>query len=127
MTRDTILTGSAASIERVSDGGYREGVSGVPSRFAETLSFMTDEHHRVRNFAVRELPRTNGKPMEVGQIAADLEIPLPRALQIVQELEDHLFFLVRNKAGNISWAFPVTSELTPHRLTFHTGERIHGA
>jgi len=38
-----------------------------------------------------------------------------------------LFFLVRNPDGNVSWAFPVTTLITPHKLMFSTGENIFGA
>ena len=43
------------------------------------------------------------------------------------ELERRLFFLVRNRAGEVSWAFPVTAEVTPHQLTFPSGDRRYGA
>ena len=43
------------------------------------------------------------------------------------ELERRLFFLVRNRVGEVSWAFPVTAEVTPHQLTFPSGERRYGA
>ena len=46
---------------------------------------------------------------------------------ILADLERNLFFLVREPEGNVSWAFPVTTSETPHRLTFSTGEKIFGA
>jgi hypothetical protein len=46
---------------------------------------------------------------------------------ILEELERKLFFLVRNEQGAVAWAYPVTVEITPHRLDFNTGERIYGA
>jgi len=46
---------------------------------------------------------------------------------ILTDLEKNLFFLVRDPEGNVSWAFPVTTSETPHRLTFSTGEKIFGA
>ena len=49
------------------------------------------------------------------------------AAEIVADLEKNLFFLVRNQAGDVSWAFPVTSDATPHRLTFSTGEHTFAA
>ncbi len=48
-------------------------------------------------------------------------------VQLLDDLEKHLFFLVRNAAGNVSWAFPVSSDRTPHRLRLSTGERIFAA
>jgi len=52
---------------------------------------------------------------------------LPAVKTLLDELERNLFFLVRNGAGDVNWAFPVTSDRTPHRLRFDTGERIFGA
>ena len=88
---------------------------------------MTPEHHAVRNFAVREIPYEHGRPIKVDRLAATLGLPLPKVKAIVEDLERHLFFLVRNESGDISWAFPVTTDPTPHRLKFSTGERAHGA
>ena len=55
------------------------------------------------------------------------EISTPEYKNALAELERRLFFLVRNEEGAVSWAFPVTVDKTPHRLTFSTGERLHGA
>jgi hypothetical protein len=46
---------------------------------------------------------------------------------LLDDLERSLFFLVRDHRGNVSWAFPVSSDRTPHRLRFSTGERIFAA
>jgi len=87
---------------------------------------MTEEHHRVRYFVVRELPRV-GAPLQPEFIAEKLDLPLARVNAILDELEKNLVFLVRNGQGMVSWAFPVTVESTPHELTFGTGERLYGA
>ncbi|MGA3091082.1 MAG: hypothetical protein ABSD75_20940 [Terriglobales bacterium] len=109
------------------DAGLKAAMAKVPESFAARLAFMTPEHHLVRDFAVRELPYESGRPISVDRLAATLGLPTTRVQVIVEDLERNLFFLVRNEAGDISWAFPVTTEPTPHRLTFSTGERIHGA
>lgn len=124
---NTILVGARENINRVSDTGFKAALAKIPDQFSARLAFMTPEHHLVRNFVVRELPRENGRPIGVEWLAAKLGLPLPKVRAIVEELERHLFFLVRNEAGEISWAFPVTTEPTPHRLTFSTGERAYGA
>jgi hypothetical protein len=87
---------------------------------------MSNEHHRVRNHAVAQIAR-RGEPLPPSRIADELELPLARVAAIVEELERNLFFLVRNSDGNVSWAFPVTAEPTPHELVFSTGERLFGA
>jgi len=50
-----------------------------------------------------------------------------KVIAILDDLERNLFFLVRDSRGNVSWAFPVTAEITHHQLTFNTGERPHAA
>jgi hypothetical protein len=124
---NTLLVGSGGAITRVPDTGLKAALAKLPEQFKARLAFMTPEHHQVRNFAVRELPYENGRPIKVNRLAATLGLPIARVHTIVENLEHHLFFLVRNKAGEISWAFPVTTERTPHRLKFSTGERAHGA
>jgi hypothetical protein len=44
-----------------------------------------------------------------------------------QDVSAILADLVRDPEGNVSWAFPVTTSETPHRLRFSTGEKIFGA
>jgi hypothetical protein len=90
-------------------------------------AFMTKEHHAVRNFVVRELPRNHGRPLTPSQIVTALGLNKTLVVSLLEDLEKHLFFLVRDARGNVSWAFPVTSQRTPHRLHFSTGERIFGA
>ena len=97
-------------------------VRGIP----ETLKFMTDDHHRIRYFAVRELPQI-GKPIPPERIAEELNLPLSNTKEILDELERNLFFLARNENGEVLWAYPVTADSSPHRLTFSTGERINAA
>src|SRR5438552_13304046 len=93
----------------------------------DLLAFMTRRHHTVRNFVVRELPRNHGKPLSPAQIAKALRLDVESTLSLLDDLERHLFFLVRDARGDVSWAFPVTSHRTPHRLRFSTGEQIFGA
>jgi len=93
---------------------------------SDQLAFMTPHHHAVRNFVVRELPR-RGAPLSPTQIARSLRLDAELVTGLLDDLEKHLFFLVRNARGAVSWAFPVTSDRTPHRLRFSTGERIFGA
>jgi hypothetical protein len=90
------------------------------------LSFMTEEHHRVRDFTVLELPRA-GAPLAPELIAERLHLPVERVNIILDELEKHLTFLFRNAQGAVAWAYPVTVDRTPHRVTFSTGERVYAA
>lgn len=90
------------------------------------LRFMTDAHHRVRYFAVKELVGRQ-EPLEPATIAQALNMPREQVAHILEELEQKLFFLVRNERGAVAWAYPVTVEMTPHRLRFNTGEQLYGA
>jgi hypothetical protein len=91
------------------------------------LGFMTSQHHAVRNYVVLEMPRHHGRPIRPAEIAAALRLKIERVLELLDDLERHLFFLVRDRHGNVSWAFPVTSDATPHRLRFSSGERVFAA
>ena len=88
---------------------------------------MTGDHRRIRNFVVSELPRNAGKPLAAEAISSRLTIPFERVVEILAELQKRLFFVVLNDAGEVSWAFPVTTDRTPHRLRFSSGERTFAA
>jgi hypothetical protein len=103
----------------------REFLAAV-DRGRRRLEFMSETHHLVRRFAVTELVRT-GQPIAPETISRLLEISASRTNDILDDLERNLFFLVRNAYGAVSWAFPFTTDRTPHQLTFSTGERLHGA
>jgi len=90
------------------------------------LDFMSDDHHRIRDFVVLEVPRA-GKPLTPEYIAEQLNLPLNRVIAISDELEKHMTFLFRNEAGAVTWAYPVTVDETPHQVSFSTGEQIHAA
>jgi hypothetical protein len=87
---------------------------------------MGTDHHRVRYFVVGELARRN-RPLSIDTISESLRLVPEIVTGIVTELERNLFFLVRNEDGEVSWAYPVTVDRTPHRLAFSTGERLYGA
>ena len=93
---------------------------------AQSLGFMGEEHHRVRDFVVREIPRI-GKPLSPALIAQELGLPVDRVLELLDELERNMKFLYRGDGENVTWAYPVTVDPTPHRVTFSTGEQTHAA
>jgi hypothetical protein len=90
------------------------------------LAFMSEDHHRVRDFVVVELPRT-AFPLSATLIAERLNIPINRVTEILTDLERHMTFLYRNPQGEVTWAYPVTVDHTPHRVTFSSGEQIYAA
>jgi hypothetical protein len=92
----------------------------------DPLAFMTEAHHRVRDFAVTELTQS-GKPLAPERIAQELQLPPARVADILDELERRKTFLFRNAQGAVTWAYPVTVDPTPHRLRFSTGEQVYAA
>jgi hypothetical protein len=121
-----ILLGQAQQVIEFPQATWKQHVDQIPDHSRERLSFMTDQHHQVRNFVVRELVNRM-EPLQPELISESLKMPLKRVIVILEELERELFFLVRNERGAVAWAFPMTVEPTPHRLHFSTGERLYGA
>jgi len=92
----------------------------------ESLAFMTPDHHRVRNFAVTELPR-RGRPLTPEDFSAALGLPAERVIAILDELETHMTFVFRTDGCAVDWAYPVSIGPTPHHVEFSSGERIDAA
>jgi hypothetical protein len=90
------------------------------------LDFMSADHHRVRNFVVAEIPRCR-QPLSPEYIAQALQLSVARVIAILDDLEQHMTFVFRNELGAVVWAYPVTAERTPHRVTFSTGEQVCAA
>jgi hypothetical protein len=95
-------------------------------KFSDHLAFMSKEHRLVHHFAVRQLPLA-GKPLAPEFISTALNIPVDRVRAILDDLESHMTFIFRDPQGAIAWAYPVTVDKTPHRVTFHTGEQLYAA
>ena len=121
-----VLIGVGREIHSVPDDAFLKGLRGLPARMASRLAFMSRNHHSVRDFAVRELPRQD-RPLSPMQIAQVTGLAPQDVSAILADLERNLFFLVREPEGNVSWGFPVTTSETPHLLRFSTGEKIFGA
>jgi hypothetical protein len=105
---------------------WQEHVSKAGHDTKAELSFMSEEHHLVRNFVVAELPRI-GVPLSPDLIATRLNLPDARVISLLDDLEKHMTFLFRNEQGAVTWAYPVTIDRTPHHLSFSTGEQVYAA
>ena len=123
---DSILVGRQDRIVTVPRKHWEEALNQTPRRMETRLAFMSPQHHLVRNFVVRELPRY-GRAIPPTLISEKLRLSLDEVERIVEELERCLFFLVRNGSRAVAWAFPFTVDKTAHVLTFGTGERVYGA
>lgn len=90
------------------------------------LDFMSKDHHAVRDFVVLELPRC-GAPISPGEISARLGLSLERTVAILDDLEKGMTSLYRNAQGEVTWAYPVTVDQTPHHIRFSSGEQVYAA
>ena len=77
-------------------------INGLPGRMASRLAFMSREHHAIRDFVVREMPRQN-RPLSPLGIAQTTGFEIRDVASILGDLEKHLFFLVRDEDGDVSF------------------------
>ncbi|MCA9719321.1 MAG: hypothetical protein H6713_02250 [Myxococcales bacterium] len=124
----SVLVGFWRRTIRIPGFAWRRAIRSAAASTRAAQRFMTDEHHRVRDHAVRELART-GAPLPPPSIADALELPLPRVAALLDELERRLTYLFRDAAGAVEWAYPFTASETPHRVRFDRGppEPVHAA
>jgi hypothetical protein len=123
---DSLLLGLWRCLLPLPPAVWKGEVSKGAQDTVRRLGFMSEEHHLVRDFVVRELPRL-GQPLSPGFIAQELELPEARVVALLDELEKNMTFLFRDQEGAVTWAYPVTVDRTPHRVTFSTGEQVYAA
>ena len=123
---ERILLGRDQEIIEVPQATWKQHLTQIPQHSQSRLDFMTETHHQIRYFVVKELA-IQQKPIEPEFIAETLKLPLELVKTTLEELERKLFFLVRNEQGAVAWAYPVTVEITPHKINFSSGERLYGA
>jgi hypothetical protein len=121
-----LLTGLWRIMLEVPPGLWEKQIQNRQEKVKKSTAFMSLEHRWVHHFVVRELPRT-GKPLSPDRVSQELNLPLEKIISILKDLEEHLTFLYRNELGEVIWAYPVTVEKTPHRITFSTGEQLYAA
>ena len=121
-----LLTGLGGTLVGIPAFLWEKRIEKSRQRVIKATGFMTRDHRRVHHFVVRELP-CSGKPLSPEQVAGALSLPLERSVAILADLEKHLTFLTRDDRGRVLWAYPVTVEKTPHRITFGSGERLYAA
>ena len=118
--------GKGRGFESLPEDIWKEHVVLESEHIPAVLDFMTREHRLVRYFVVEEIART-AKPVAPDSISATLGISMSKVSAILEDLERNLFFLVRDRKGDVIWAFPVTAEMTSHKLTFNSGEKLYAA
>ena len=123
---NTLLMRRRRRMLRVPAAVWKRDVRSEARRAAARLGFMGPDHHRIRDFVVAELPRVR-QPLSPEAIADGVGLETERVGEILDELEAHLTFLYRRDGRNVDWAYPVTTEETPHRVTLDNGERFFAA
>ncbi len=121
-----VLIGREREIVTIRREAWEQGLAGRAPLIKARLEFMSESHHLVRNFVVKEIPQA-GKPLSAELISRRLDLPLERVNSVLEDLEKNLTFLYRNKQGSVAWAYPVTADETPHKISFGTGEQINAA
>jgi hypothetical protein len=118
--------------------GFRKTTVSVPAfvvnremekavrRIRMKVKGFTAKKRKVHHFVVRELPGRGG-PISINDVAHGLGMPLRRVEALIDELEKEKTFLYRRNSAGINWAYPVTVEATPHKITFSTGECVNAA
>lgn len=87
---------------------------------------LPDDHHRVRDFSVKAIPEV-AEPLSPELIGESLGLSGDQLAGILDDLERGMVFLYRGDRKNVTWAYPVTVDSTPHRYTFNTGEAGNAA
>jgi hypothetical protein len=123
---ENVILGKGRHFKKIPRHSWEKHVAIDSQHIPAVLDFMTAEHHLVRNLVVKEIAHME-KPVSPAGISEMLGMSPSKVIAILDDLEKNLFFLVRDGRGNVSWAFPVTAEKTPHKLTFDTGEKPHAA
>jgi predicted phosphoribosyltransferase len=119
--KDTLLLGLGRHMLPIPRLLWQRMVRAGARKSRAGLRFMTEDHHRIRDYVVLQLARA-GVPLAAEMIAEALDLDLARVRTILDELEAHMTFLFRNEQGEVTWAYPVTLEETPHRAHLSTGE-----
>jgi len=121
-----LLMGIWRTMVRVPPVLWEKQIQKARGRVRKSTRFMSRDHRRVHHYVVRELPRF-GRPIPAEKVARELALSEEHAVDILNDLEKHLTFLYRNEQGQVVWAYPVTVEKTPHRISFDSGERLYAA
>ena len=115
MQTGTVLKGENDKITPIPESVWMEELMASPPHIGRRLEFMTPDHHRLRNLAVTQVATGEG-PVRVDWFAARLEMTPAEVDARLDELEQGLFFLVRDPEGHVNWAFPFSAEETPHQV-----------
>ena len=105
---------------------WKKQIEKGKKRFEREYGKMPKDFRNVHHFVVKELP-CFGKPLPESIVSKKLGLPIDRVRQAMDYLEKRMTYLFRNKDKEVIWAYPVTVDKTPHKITFSTGEKLYAA
>ena len=105
---------------------WKKEIAKGKRKFEEEYGALSEEIRLIHHFVVKELP-SSGKPLSPELISDRLSLHMDQVKDALDYLEKRLTFLFRNENGEVTWAYPVTVEKTPHKITFDTGEKVYAA
>ncbi len=95
-------------------------------RFEKRYGKMPDEVRKIHHFVVKNLA-TTGNPLGSRFMSEELDMAEGQVVKALDFLEKKLTYLYRNHACEVTWAYPVTVDKTPHKIEFSTGETLYAA
>ena len=122
---ERILLGVGRRALPVPEFLFRKMVGRDVGKMARRPGLDPDER-RLQHFAVREIPRRR-EPIAPEVFADELDLPLDRVSEILDELERRMTFLYRRGGESVVWAYPVTAEETPHQVRIDRGAAFSAA
>ena len=124
--RNTLMLGLWRYIINVPPSLWQKQIAKGKRKFEKEHGSLSEEYRLIHHFVVRELPRY-GMPLSPEYISGETGFSVDRVNNALDYLEKRMTFLYRNRKGEVVWAYPVTVEKTPHRITFNTGEKLYAA
>jgi len=122
---ERVLLGVGRRLVPVPEILFRPMVRRDANKLAKRQPLEPDER-RVQHFAVREIPRRH-EAISPEVFAAELDLSLDQVHQILDELERRMTFLCRRGGEDVSWAYPVTADETPHQVRIDGGAAFSAA
>ena len=124
--KDNIYLGLGGLLIPIPGFIWRRMVAKNASDAGKDLEFMSADHHKVRDFVVKQIPKVD-EPISNATIAVSLDMRVEEVESIIDELERGMTFLYRGRPEGVTWAYTVTVDSTPHRVTFDSGDKTFAA
>jgi hypothetical protein len=87
---------------------------------------LSGEERALHRYVVNQVTNTS-QPVQLDDIARDLNLSGDQVIEIVKKLEDLKVFFYRYESEGINWAYPVTAEQRIYQMSFSSGENCTAA